>query len=46
MATFVPLQKMNDYGSNKSDIGEMDGGAETSPPLRQTSADGPCYGNL
>ena len=23
MARFVPLQKMNDYGSNKSDIGEM-----------------------
>ena len=46
MARFVPLQKMNDYGSNKSDIGEMDGGAETSPPFRQTSADGACYGNL
>ena len=26
MAGFVPLQKMNDYGSDKSDIGEMDGG--------------------
>ena len=41
MAGFVPLQKMNDYGSDKSDIGEMDGGAETPPPFRQTGADGP-----
>lgn len=40
MARFVPLQKMNN-GSDKSDIGKMDGGAETPPPFRQTGADGP-----
>lgn len=46
MAGFVPLQKMNDYGSDKSDIGKMDSGAKTSPPFRQISADDPRYGNL
>ena len=39
-AKFYLCKKMND-GSDKSDIGEMDGGAETPPPFRQTGADGP-----
>lgn len=37
---------MNDYDSDKSDLGEMDGGAETSPPFWQTGADGSCYAKL
>ena len=39
MARFVPLQKMNDYGSNKSNIGKMDGCPEASPSVGQACAD-------
>ena len=40
MARFVPLQKMNDYGSNKSNIGKMDGCPEASPSVGQACANG------
>ena len=42
---YLCKKKMND-GNDKSDIGKMAGGAETSPSFRQASTDGPCYGNL
>ena len=34
------LCKKNEYGSNKGDIGKMDGGAEASPSFGQASIDG------
>lgn len=45
MVEALSLQKKNDYGSDKSDIGKMGGGAEASPPFRQTGADGPGVGS-
>lgn len=39
------IRKSGYYGNNKSNIGEMDGGAKAPSPLRQTSADGACYVN-
>ena len=39
-AKTLSLQKKNEYGSNKGDIGKMDGGAEASPSFGQASIDG------